>query len=70
MTEKYEQEEIIRCPAHSGITERLNALENSDSKQWEIINRIQNRPPVWMTFAFSACTGIIGALISYICSKT
>jgi len=68
MTEKHEQD--LSCPAHSGILERINSLSDSDRKQWEIINRIQNRPPVWMTFAFSACTGIIGALISYICSKT
>ena len=41
---------------------RIVNLEESDKKQWDSIENIKNRLPVWATFLFAVLTGIIAWL--------
>ena len=43
----------------------VDNLKDSDSKQWEIISRIQNRPPVWTTVVLMAFSGITGSALTF-----
>lgn len=51
------------CNEHSGCIEAITNLKESDGKQWEAINAIKNRPPVWMSLLFSLALCVIGLLI-------
>lgn len=57
------------CTANiTNITERLTTMHEVDQDQWDAINRIQNRLPVWATFVMSGLTGIIGVLVTLLVS--
>ncbi len=53
------------CPAHSGVNQRLANLEGSDSKQWEAIEKLRMRLPVWATLVISLLTFGLGASMTY-----
>ena len=55
-----------KCDEHSGCIEAIETLKKSDGKQWEVIERIRNRPPVWMSLAFAAALGAIGWLSAFV----
>jgi len=40
------------------------AFENRKNKVDTILDKIRNRPPVWVTFLFMFMTGVVGWLIS------
>lgn len=54
------------CPEHSGFESRMETLENSDVRQWDAIERLQNRLPVWATLFISFLTFLLGAAIAKI----
>ena len=54
-----------KCEQHSGHESRLKALEESDKDQWEIIRRIQNRPPAWVTLVIGLLTFALGYAMNY-----
>jgi p-aminobenzoyl-glutamate transporter AbgT len=43
----------------------METLENSDSRQWDSIERLQNRLPVWATLFISFLTFCLGAMATY-----
>ena len=49
----------------AGHTEAINTLKESDERQWEAIERLQNRLPVWATMVFSLLTFAIGCITTY-----
>lgn len=49
----------------AGHTEAIKTLKESDEKQWEAIERLQNRLPVWATMLFSFLTFAIGCVTTY-----
>lgn len=51
------------CKLHSGIMSDIRSLQSSDTKQWDVIEKLRNRPPVWMSLAFAAALGALGWLI-------
>lgn len=54
------------CQAHSGIIQDISNLKESDERQWEIINKLQNRLPAWATLIISLLTFFLGLAIGYI----
>ena len=49
-----------------GIVEtEVDNLKGSDTKQWAIIERIQNRPPVWTTVILMAFSGISCSALTF-----
>ena len=55
-----------KCPERSGFESRMETLERSDEKQWEAIEKLQNRLPVWATLFISFLTFLLGASIAKI----
>jgi hypothetical protein len=54
-----------RCPEHSGFESRIETLETSDVRQWEVIEKIRNRPPAYVSFIYGFLTFLLGAMASY-----
>ena len=48
------------CKHHSGVTKAIEELEKSDHAQWDVIKKIQNRPPVWTMAVISLLTFLLG----------
>lgn len=48
------------CEKHSGLEARIENLEISGKKQWEAIEKLQNRLPVWATVVISVLTFLLG----------
>jgi len=57
------------CKAHSGVDERIKNLEDSDKDQWQVINQLRNRLPVWATLLISILTFLLGAALTYASMK-
>jgi hypothetical protein len=53
------------CGAGIDHRRRIIRLEQSDSEQWETINQLRNRPPVWATAVISLLTFLLGASVTY-----
>ena len=50
-----------------GICEsEIERLNESDKRQWEVIDKIQNRPPLWATTIMSFMTFLLGCSLTYI----
>ena len=62
MSQTQEKESDL-CPAHSGITSEIRTLKDSDKKQWDAIDKLQNRLPVWATILISVLTFFLGCAI-------
>ncbi len=45
--------------------EAIKTLKESDEKQWEAIERLQNRLPIWATTLISILTFAIGCVSTY-----
>lgn len=62
-----------KCDEHSGCMEAIGNLKDSDKEQWTAINKIKNRPPVWITIVYTISTGVftlvIGLLLGYLKAK-
>lgn len=43
---------------------KINSLEVSEARQWEIIEAIRKRLPVWATLLISLLTGAVFSLIT------
>lgn len=48
------------CSAHSGIAKEIENLQDSDVRQWQAIEKLQNRLPVWATILISVLTFFLG----------
>ncbi len=45
--------------------EAIKTLKESDEKQWEAIEKLQNRLPLWATTLISILTFTIGCVTTY-----
>ena len=45
--------------------EAIETLKQSDERQWEAIEKLQNRLPIWATLIFSLLTFAIGCVSTY-----
>jgi hypothetical protein len=57
------------CDLHSGVMMKIGALEKSDEKQWNAIEKIQNRLPIWGTTVISLLTFLLGIAVSFAMKK-
>lgn len=48
---------------HEGINEAIIHLKDSDLKQWEAIDKLRNRLPLWATFMIGGLMSIVTGLI-------
>jgi hypothetical protein len=53
------------CSLHSGTMTEIGNLKESDKLQWEAIEKLQNRLPVWATLLISLLTFALGAAMTY-----
>lgn len=51
-----------QCGGGISNKRRIISLEESDGKQWEMLERLRNRPPVWASLLIAVLAGIIGYL--------
>ncbi len=51
------------CDEHSGFKNQISTNKTNISTLFEAVDKIKNRPPVWMSLAFAAALGVIGWLI-------
>lgn len=52
-----------KCDEHSGCENQIETNKTNIASIWTEINKIKNRPPVWMSLAFAAALGVIGWFI-------
>ena len=52
-----------KCEEHSGCTTQIETNKTNIEKLFEAVDKIKNRPPVWMSLVFAAAVGAIGWLI-------
>jgi len=52
------------CGAGIELAQRVYGLEDSDKRQWEAIERIQNRLPSWATLLISVLTFFLGIAVT------
>ena len=53
------------CELHSGMETEIKNLKESDKQQWQAIQELQNRLPVWATVVISTLTFFCGAAMTY-----
>lgn len=54
-----------KCAAGVDNRRRLLSLEKDNEEQWEVINQLRNRPPVWATAIISLLTFLLGCSLTY-----
>jgi hypothetical protein len=54
---------MAECPAHSGVCNEVENLKRTDKDQWDAINELRNRLPVWATLVISILTGLLGFVL-------
>lgn len=52
-----------KCEEHSGCTTDIKNNKNNIEKLFTAVDKIKNRPPVWMSLTFAVSIGVIGWLI-------
>ena len=53
------------CTVGVDVQRRVTHLEDSDSKQWDTIERLQNRLPVWATLFIAGLSCLLGSALTY-----
>lgn len=53
------------CDEHSGCKTQIETNKDNIDKIYELIEKIQNRPPVYISFLFGLLMGAIGWLLRY-----
>jgi len=53
------------CKHHSGLVQMVRDVKDDTQKQWEIIDKIRNRPPIWCTAVIAILTGLLSAVSTY-----
>ena len=51
------------CKEHSGCVTQIETNRTNIEKLFESVEKIKNRPPVWMSLIFAASLGVIGYLL-------
>lgn len=53
------------CKQHSGLLQMIIDVKDDTSKQWDEINHIKNRPPIWCTAVIAILSGLLGSVLTY-----
>ncbi len=54
---------MTKCDEHSGCINQIENNKTNIGKLFEAVDKIKNRPPVWMSLVFAVAIGVIGWLI-------
>jgi len=54
---------MAKCDDHSGCINQIETNKMSIKTLFEAVEKIKNRPPVWMSLSFAAALGAIGWLL-------
>ena len=54
-----------KCNAGVDTRRRVIELEKQNTEQWDAINQLRNRLPVWATIGFSLLTFLLGSSLTY-----
>jgi hypothetical protein len=54
-----------QCKQHSGFEARIEKVEESIKMQWEVIDKIRNRPPAYVSIIYAILTFLLGCSVSY-----
>ena len=52
-----------KCDEHSGCTNQIATNRKDIDTLFDIVEKIRNRPPVWMSLLFTLAVGIITWLV-------
>ncbi len=52
-----------KCGEHSGHTTQIETNRTNIEKLFTAVDKIKNRPPVWMSLVFAGALGVIGWLL-------
>lgn len=53
------------CKQHSGLVQMVTDVKEDTKKQWDQIDNIKSRPPVWCTVVIAILSGLLGSLLTY-----
>lgn len=48
------------CDEHSGCVNQIETNKENITTLFTCVEKIKNRPPVWMSLAFAVAVGVIG----------
>ena len=51
-----------KCEEHSGCKNQIETNKDNIGTLFEVVDKIRNRPPVWVTLLLMALLGVIGWL--------
>lgn len=51
------------CAEHSGLVNQVENNKDNITVLFDTVEKIRNRPPVWMSLAFAVAVGVIGWLV-------
>ena len=52
-----------KCAEHSGCATQIETNKENIGTLFEMVEKIRNRPPVWMSLSFAVAVGVIGWLV-------
>jgi len=52
------------------IIDIIQEIKRENKEQWDAIERLKNRLPVWATLFVSSLTGVIGVLVGLLVAKS
>ncbi len=52
-----------KCDEHTGCVTQIKTNKENIDKIFEMLEKIRNRPPIYVSFLFAVLTGIIGWLL-------
>ncbi len=56
------------CKEHSGLLQKIDDVKADTDKQWDEINHIRNRPPIWCTAVIAILSGLLGSVLTIVIS--
>ena len=59
---------MVDCKEHSGCVNQINTNKENIDSLFGLVDKIRNRPPVWMSLTFAGAVGVIGWLGSTVVS--
>ena len=53
------------CKEHSGLLQKIDDVKDDTTKQWDEINHIRNRQPIWCTAVIAVLSASLGSVLTY-----
>jgi len=53
------------CKQHSRVIQMAEDNKHDNQLQWQELDKIKNRPPVWCTLVMMVMSGLMGSILTY-----